>query len=111
VLKLIRAALDLDELNHTELVALAKWCGLPASRGMPRWMLKQSLETFTPASVDIPVDNLRAALSAWLKKYWGTLRMQMPKKVCPDCFKCKDLQVLDCYAMNEAQIKPGPSRR
>jgi len=47
----------------------------------------------------------------WLKRWWDNIQMQMPKKVCPNCHLCKDLQVLDCYSKNEKQIKPGPSRR
>lgn len=102
---------DLALLNHTELVLLAKWCGLPSSRGMPREMLLESLETLTPVEVTIPFDEKRQLLSNWLKRWWNNIRMQMPKKVCPNCHLCKDLQVLDCYSENEKQIKPGLARR
>jgi hypothetical protein len=102
---------DLVELNHSELVLLAKWCGLPASRGMPREMLIEELENFTPTEVPVPFDEKREALSAWIKNHWSTLRMQMPKKVCPNCHQCKDLQILDCYTKNEKHIKPPRARR
>jgi len=103
--------IDLNMLNHSELVLLAKWCGLPASRGMPREILMSSLETFQPAELPIPFDEKRTQMSEWLKRWWNNIRMQMPKKVCPNCHLCKDLQVLDCYSENEKQIKPGTTRR
>lgn len=102
---------DLTVLNHTELVLLAQWCGLPASRGMPREVLVESLETFTPSELPIPFDEKRKLMNEWLLRWWNNIRMQMPKKVCPNCHLCKDLQVLDCYSENEKQIKPGPVRR
>jgi hypothetical protein len=102
---------DLDSLNHTELVLLTKWCGLPASRAIPRELLIESLETFTPIDASMPFDEKRKSLSTWIKRHWNIVRMQMPKKVCPRCELCKDLQVLDCYTVNESLIKPGPARR
>jgi hypothetical protein len=102
---------DLTVLNHSELVLLAKWSGLPASRGLPREVLIESLETFTPSELPIPFDEKRRQLQEWLERWWNNIRMQMPKKVCPDCSLCKDLQVLDCYSENERQIKPPTSRR
>jgi hypothetical protein len=102
---------DLTVLNHSELVLLAKWCGLPASRGMSREVLIESLETFQPSELPIPFDEKRQLMSEWLKRWWSNIRMQMPKKVCPNCRLCRDLQVLDCYSENEKQIKPGPARR
>jgi hypothetical protein len=102
---------DLTMLNHSELVLLAKWCGLPASRGMPREVLTESLETFTPSKLPIPFDGKRGQMNEWLQRWWANIRMQMPKKVCPNCFQCRDLQVLDCYSRNEKLIKPGPARR
>jgi hypothetical protein len=104
-------SLDLVELNHTELVLLAKWCGLPASRGIPREVLIESLETFKPIDVAIPFDEKRHTLSTWITRNWSIVRMQVPKKVCPKCNLCKDLQVLDCYTVNEDLIKPKRPRR
>lgn len=103
--------IDLAELNHTELVLLAKWCGLPASRGIVREVLIDSLEKLSPVETPIPFDEKRNRLSTWIKRHWNTLRMQMPKRVCPKCDLCKDLQILDCYTINEAQVRPGPARR
>ena len=103
--------IDLQALNHSELVLLAKWSGLPASRGMPREILIESLETFQPTMVPVPLDDKRKLMSEWLKRWWDVIRMQMPKKVCPNCHLCRDLQVLSCYSKNEASIKPGPTRR
>ncbi len=103
--------IDLSDLNHSELVLLAKWCGLPASRAIPREVLMQSLETFDPVDVPIPLDKQRKQMSDWLKRWWDVVRMQVPKKVCPDCMKCSDLQVLDCYSRNESNINPKRARR
>lgn len=102
--------IDLDMLNHTELVLLAQWCGLPASRAMPRDVLVESLETFTPTEIPVPFDDKRKQLSEWQKRWWHVIRMQVPKKACPNCHLCRDIQVLDCYLHNERSIKPGPSR-
>lgn len=109
--KLPEFHVDLAVLNHSELVMLAKWCGLPASRGIPREVLIESLETFTPSKLPVPFDKMREQMNEWLKRWWNNLRMQVPKKVCPDCYRCRDLQVLDCYSRNESKIKPGPARR
>ncbi len=98
--------IDLDDLNNSELVLLAKWCGLPASRAMPRQILKESLETFIPVDVPLPFDDKRKEMKKWLLRWWDSVRMQVPKKVCPNCENCKDLQVLDCYTRNAANIKP-----
>jgi len=98
--------IDLSELNHSELVMLAKWCGLPASRAVPRDLLVESLEAFTPIEAPMPLDEKRKQMSEWMKRWWNVVRMQVPKKVCPDCTKCHDLQVLDCYTRNESNIHP-----
>jgi hypothetical protein len=45
-------------------------------------------------------------LSKWLQRWWDKLRMQVPKKVCPNCTMCGDLQVMDCYSRNEQAINP-----
>lgn len=103
--------IDLEDLNDTELVALAKWCGLPASRALPRERLIASLDAFTPVDVEIPIDEKRKKLSTWLTRWWDMVRMQVPKKVCPDCNSCRDLQVLDCYTRNAHNIDPKKRRR
>lgn len=103
--------IDLDELNHSELVALARWSGLPASRAFPRDMLVESLESFRPVEADMPFDKMREDLSTWMKRWWSIFQMQVSKKVCPTCSLCKDLQVLDCYSKNAHQINPNKRRR
>lgn len=103
--------IDLSELNHSELALLAKWNGLPASRAIPRGVLVQSLKAIVPVDVPIPLDDKRKQMSEWLLRWWDVVRMQVPKKVCPNCEKCSDLQVLDCYTKNEANINPRKARR
>lgn len=103
--------IDLSELNHSELVLLARWNGLPASRAIPRGVLESELKTFVPAEVPIPLDDKRKQMSEWLKRWWDVVRMQVAKKVCPKCSMCSDLQVLDCYTRNESNINPKRTRR
>jgi hypothetical protein len=103
--------IDLENLNHSELVLLAKWCELPASRAMPREKLIDSLETFKPVEGAVPFQDLAETLSTWLLRWWDRVRMQAAKKVCPKCHKCRDMQVLDCYTRNRANINPKRPRR
>ena len=104
--------INLIDLNHTELVLLARWCGLPASRGIPRELIMESLETFTPVDVTIPFDDMRITVSTWLGRHYKKVAMQLAKNVCPNCIgNCGDLQVLDCYTMNETNITGRAARR
>lgn len=103
--------IDLTELNHSELVVLAKWCGLPASRAFPREDLINSLETFIPIDLPLPIVDVRNALMGWLNRWISKLRMQFGKKVCPACNNCRELQVLACFKRNESQIVSKPPRR
>ena len=100
----------LTDLNHSELVLLAKWCGLPASRAFTREMLIESIETYTPIDLPVPLDDKRKATSEWMQRWWDKVRMQVPKKVCPNCHLCKDFQALDCYVLNEHHINPKRAR-
>ena len=104
--KLPDADYDLDSMNHSELVQLANYNGLNASRAAPREVLIEHLKTFTRFE-ERPFDGMRHDLSQWLQRWWSRLRMQMPKKVCPDCFQCRDAQILDCYSRNRANIEGG----
>jgi len=96
--------IDLDELNHSELVLLAEWCGLPASRGVPRRILIKALNEFEPIEIQNPIDKNRLAVSRWLERLWDRVQMQVGKKVCPNCYACRDIQVLECHALNRKQI-------
>jgi hypothetical protein len=97
--------IDLDELNHSELVTLARWCGLEVSRAMPRIAIYDALYHFDPIVESDPIDRLRYRLSRWLKRYWDRIRMQAKKKACPNCFNCRDLQALECYTQNRRLIE------
>jgi hypothetical protein len=102
--KLPEKEYTLDSLNHSELVLLANFNGLNASRAAPREVLIDHLQTFTPFE-ERPFDWMREALNTWLVRWWNRLRMQMPKKVCPDCYQCRDAQILDCYSRNRANLE------
>lgn len=97
---------SLDALNHTELVQLANYNGLNASRAAPREVVIEHLRSFTPFE-ERPFDWMRDAMHKWLVRWWSRLRMQVPKKVCPDCYMCRDAQILDCYSSNRANIEGG----
>ena len=96
--------IDLGDLNHSELVALANWCGLKANRGIPRAILYEHLQRLIPFAEEDPFDNMREGISHWLKSYWDRFRLQVGKKVCPNCYKCRELQVLDCYMTNRENL-------
>lgn len=103
--------IDLENLNHSELVLLAKWCDLPASRALPREKLVESLVTLEPIEALMPIQEMRETLCKWLVRWWDRVQMQAAKKVCPACHKCRDLQVLDCYLRNKSNIRPDRPRR
>jgi hypothetical protein len=97
--------IDLSEVNHTELVRLCQWVGIPASRGIPREVLVQMLESFDNFEIPNPYDSAREIVSQFLNRYWDRIRMQAQKKVCPDCSLCRDMQVQECFNMNERSLK------
>jgi hypothetical protein len=97
--------IDLDMVNHTELVRLCQWMDIPATRGIPREVLVQALETFTDPEIPNPFDECRQQVSQFLERYWDRIRMQAQKKVCPDCFLCRDLQALECFNMNKKSLR------
>jgi hypothetical protein len=98
--------IDLTQLNHTELVALAQWVGIKeANRAWPRELLVYVLENFQTVGIEDPMDKFRNKVKPWLKRYWDRVRMQMTKAVCPNCEHCRDFQVLECYYRNKSRIE------
>jgi hypothetical protein len=95
----------LHELNESELVALCRYQGIKTNRAWPRWLLVQSLEQFEDYQVPDLLDTRREKLSLWLQRYWEHIRMQMRRKVCPNCSNCRDLQVVVCYDINRKNIE------
>jgi len=97
--------IDLEDLNHSELVLLAKWVGLTkASRAVPREVLIESILNFEPLPFDNPFNPMRKEMSDWLKRWWDRLQMQAPKAECPNCDLCKDVQALECFEMNKGHF-------
>jgi len=97
---------DFDEINHTELVKLCHWVGMPnVSRAIPRDMIIQTLEQLDVIDIHNPVDKKREELSNWMKRYWSVLEMQVRKSECPDCTLCGDLQVVECHTDNKKHFK------
>lgn len=97
--------IDLGRVNHSELTRLCQWVGIPASRGIPRGVLIQMLENFESLDIANPIDEDRKVVSQFLHKYWDRIRMQAQKRVCPNCFLCQDIQVLECFNMNKKSLK------
>lgn len=95
---------DLNHLNHSELVALAWWIDIQASRAVPREMLIHAIENFVGISFADSVRVKGEKLSAWLGRYWEQIQMQAKKRVCPDCRLCRDAQVLECYELNKSKF-------
>lgn len=95
---------DLSELNDSELVLLCQWVGMGASRGWPREVLISTLENFEPVEIDLPYAYEQEILSQFLEKYWKRIRMQVSKKVCPNCSECREMQVLECYGKNRKHL-------
>ena len=95
------------DMNHTELVQLAKFGGIPgASKAAPREVLVKALRTNTPINISNPVDRFKARLSEWIKRWWSSkFRSQAIYPECPDCELCGDLRALDCFETNESEIR------
>jgi len=94
----------LDDLNDSEIVLLCHWVGIKASRAWPRPLLIHALENFEPIEVEQPLDDERRKMSQFLQRWWERVRMQVAKKVCPNCFECREMQILDCYTKNKKHI-------
>lgn len=93
--------IDLDKLNHSELVLLSNWSGMKVTRAVPRNLIIESLKNFEPLNLPDPIDTARSRISRWLNKHWDRVQMQAQKKVCPKCHLCRDLQVVECYSANK----------
>ena len=96
--------LDLNDLNHSELVAMARWMDMKASRGIPRDVLIHAIENLVGVDYQDSVRVKGEKLSAWLNRYWEVFQLQVKKKVCPDCHLCRDAQVLECYELNKRKF-------
>jgi hypothetical protein len=119
----------LEDMNHTELVFLAKWLGIRASRAIPREGIIWAITNLTPMSrkrksdekkkddkknIKLKDDGLpdmmdtieskQITLSTWLKQYWDRFEMQSNKRACPNCLGCSDIQALSCYELNKSQF-------
>jgi hypothetical protein len=97
---------DLTDLNHSELVLLAQWNGLNASRAVPRDEILNALQTLQPLPYKQPFEEQRQKLSAWSKRWWkAKLRMQADRRVCPRCALCPGALVLLCFQRNQINIE------
>lgn len=98
--------LDYDEINDSELVALCGHLGMTnVSRAWPRHLIILALETMDPLTdLPNPLDAEREKVSKFYLRWWDRIQMQVPKKVCPNCHLCRDLQALSCYQLNSQNL-------
>ena len=103
----------LNSMNHSELVLMALWVGIKASRAFPREELIQAILKLEPFDMTPNADSEKAPmdkqeiLSGWLKRNWSRVQMSVPKRVCPSCFKCSTSQVLFCFERFRSRMYGG----
>jgi hypothetical protein len=103
--KLPNVEVNLEALNHSELVLLANWCMLGVTRADTREAIIQALETMTPLNTAPAFFDEADRMSRWIQYHWDVFRMQVGKRVCPNCMECRDLQNLDCYQHNRLNLE------
>jgi hypothetical protein len=107
---------DLDDYNHTELVAIAAANDVPgfhksgATKGVPRAHLIRMLEGLEALEIPEPLDDIRSEIEEFVRRRWSRLKDQMSLDQCPHCrgghvrrgdFKrCSDLSVALCFNRN-----------
>jgi hypothetical protein len=104
-LKLPAVEVNFDELNHSELVLLANWNQLGATRANTREEIIQALEIMQPLNTPAAFRDEAERLSAWINLHWNVFQMQVGKRVCPNCDQCSDLQNLECYRLNRSRLE------
>ena len=102
-------SVDLSAMNHTELVLLARWMGMKATRAIPRDVLVSAIAEFKTIDFRNPIDSYRKTLSTWLTRHWKLVQMQMEKEVCPHCDQCCDMRALDCFLINKSNFRVDDS--
>lgn len=100
-----KVSIELREFNDSELVLLCSWVGIKASRAWSRELLIYALENFEPVDIEDAFYRERDLLSKFLTMHWGRFRMQASKKVCPHCFECREMQILECYMKNRRPLE------
>ncbi len=106
--------LDFDELNHSELVAIARFNEIEACRGTPREVIVQHLQELEPIDEQDPYVPIREQLHRWMTYHWNTVksavgtkfmpeRLVVPEHI-PDKGLVSNLEVLALWAQNEHQI-------
>lgn len=99
--------LNLDDLNTTELVALARENDPDAHRGLGRDVLFTLItDTYEDTLPERKVDKLRLKIMGYILDHWSQVN---PLLSCPAktknpraCFRCTDVQVVECAFVNPA---------
>jgi len=104
-LKLPAIEVNFEELNHSELVVLANWSQLGATRANTREEIIQALEAMQPLNTPAAFYDEATRLSEWIRLHWNVFQMQVGKRVCPNCSECGDLQNLECYRFNRKRLE------
>ena len=112
----------LDQLNTTELVALAVFNELPgfppagAPKGYPRKVLIEALMKLESPKIPPPMMDERVNINKFVSSRWGNFKSQAPYRQCPECslgkidrkvdeyVRCSDLQVSECWVKNKSHF-------
>ncbi len=93
---------DLSLLNQTELAQLAQFNEIPGAHlGIPREQLIHALNHMKELGED-PFAKKRKKFSAFIRRYWDIVELQLPSTVCPNCESCPgDARIAMCYIPNQ----------
>jgi len=101
----------LDNMNMTELVALAQETNVEAHRGLSREALVELLtDRYTGTLPERPVNKYRLRIMEFVLDHWEQVK---PMLTCPArsgdsraCFNCTDVQVVECVSTNRDNLFP-----
>lgn len=102
--------MDLNELNHTELVALARMIDPHVTRGYDRFALIAILDEDEDLNLDKPaVDFARDDIYQMVNHYWhqveSLISCPMKSREARACYGCSEIQVAECTISNENLIR------
>lgn len=103
---------ELAEVNHTELVQLARAINADVHRGTPREVLEQIVTAAPGEEPEVPpfdVNKYRLRIMEYVNRSWDRVGAFV---TCPamsrdpyQCFGCTDIQVAECFALNPQILK------
>lgn len=91
---------DLEDMNKTELVKLARLMGQSAHYGLDRKVLVSILKG-RKRKVRNKIDEYRDAIKEFLRQHWEAVRSQVDVKCHAECGDHTDFQVVTCWKTNK----------